>query len=938
MSRALRLLAVSSVLALAACLPEEPAGPIPPPFVYTAPPPATAPAPPPLPAEPAPTERLPQDVRPAQAALFLHLDPRADRFAGTIEILVDLTRPRDVIWLHGKGLHVRSATVRAEGAAPAPAAYGEVDPSGVAALRLAQPVGPGRAVIRIDYDAPFGRDGEGLYLVERGGKRYAFSQLEAIAARTAVPCFDEPAFKIPYDITLFVPKGMEAVTNTREIERSYPGADIARISFAQTPPLPSYLLAFAVGPLDVVNGPVLAPTAVRKRQVRLRGVAAEGRGKELSYALAHTGEILTALEAYLGMEYPYDKLDVLAVPEKRGAMENPGAVTFAEQLLLVDEASAPASQRRAFWGVTTHELAHQWFGDLVTMPWWDDTWLNEAFATWATARLLPELRPGEGFDLAHALNAQRAMHTDGLVSARKVRQEVRTVHDIQNAFDDITYRKGGGVIAMFERWVGRDAFRAGLGSYLSAHQHGNATADDLFAALTVAAGRDVAGPFRSFVDQPGVPLVEARLACGASGNYLSLRQSRHLPLGSAGDPRRTWQIPVCAKVPDGKSTQEVCTLLTGEEGTLPLPGSKCPAWVMPNAGGAGYYVMSMPPADLKRLTAKAWKELSGPERLAAALALRAAWTRGTPVADVLPALAPLARDPEHAVVKAATEPFEVARGWLTDPAGRAAVEKQAQRALGRAWKDVGWAPKKGQADGEERRALRADLLAFMALVARDPAVRREAAARGRAYVGFGGDGALHPEAVDRDLAGACLVAAAEDGDAALFEHLLRLLGKETSDVVRARLVTALGSFRAPDLAARALGLTFDARVPATELTAILEAQLGAPETRDAAWRWFEANVDALALRRPPSRRGYLPLMGARFCDRAHADALSKLFADRVERLEGGPRNLAVALEAIHLCAARRAVQEPSFRKAFHLPEPKAGPSGPADPFGSPRQP
>ena len=945
MRRALRSLAASSLLAVAAaCTPQEPTAPIPPRFEYFPPlPPATTQAPAPaLPPEPAPLARLPADVRPLQAALFLQIDPRADRFSGTIEILVDLTRPRDVIWLHGKGIHARSASVRAEGSAPVEATYGEVDPSGVAALRLARPLGPGRAVIRIDYDAPFGRAGEGLYLVERAGKRYAFTQFEAVSARAAMPFFDEPAFKVPFDVTLFVPKGMEAIANTREIERSYVQGDLVRVSYATTAPLPSYLLAFAVGPLDVVNGPIIPANGVRKREIRLRGVAAEGRGKELAYALAHTGEIVTALENYTGIEYPYDKLDLVAVPEKRGAMENPGAVTFAEWLLLVDEKTAPTPQRRAFWGVTTHELSHFWFGDLVTMPWWDDLWLKEGFATWAVPRMLSELRPGEGFDVSRLRGTETAMATDSLLSARQVRQEVRTVHDISNGFDEITYQKGAAVIAMFERWMGRDAFRAGITSYLAAHQNGTATADDLFAALSVAAGRDVGAPFRSFVSQPGVPLVEASLSCSPNGNYLSLRQSRHLPLGSAGDPARTWQIPVCAKVPDGKATQEACTLLTGPEGSLPLPTAKCPAWVMPNADAAGYYVLSMPPADMKKLTTAAWKHLDAPERIAVVHALRTSWTRGTRVADVLPLLTPLATQPERAVAQAVADPFRTAKSWLAAPAEREAIEKNAQRVFAPAWKEVGWEPKKPRPgektpppEDDERRGLRADLLQIMVFVARDPAVRKEAAERGRAYVGFGKDGALHPEVADKDQLGACLHAAAEEGDAAFFDHLLRLLDRTTDEAIRNRIVTALGHFKSPDLAARALALTFDARIQQNETLMILDEQLHAPETRDAAWRWFEANVDQLAQRRPPSRRGQLPWLATSFCDRPHADRLSNLFAERIEALQGGPRNLAAALEAIHLCAARRAVQEPSFRKYFRIPEPKpapAGPAGPADPF------
>jgi len=933
---------VASTLTLAGCVSAEPSSPIPPRYVYAPPPPTFAPLvlpAPALPVEPAPLGRLPSDVRPLHATVVIQIDPNVDRFSGTVEILVDLTRARDVLWLHGKDLHARSASVRMEGSGPVPATYGEVDPSGVAGLRLAQPVGPGRATIRIDYDAPFARTAEGLYLVERGGKRYAFTQFEAIAARRAFPCFDEPAFKVPFDVTLFVPRGMEGIANTREIARSDAAGDTTRISYATTAPLPSYLLAFAVGPLDVVAAPPVPPNAVRARPLPLRGVAAQGRGKELAYALSHTGEMVTALEMYLGIEYPFDKLDMIAVPDRRGAMENAGAITFAEWLLLVDEASAPTRQKRAFWNVTMHELGHQWFGNLVTMPWWDDLWLNEAFATWSEGRLLAEMRPGDAVEVGQLRGVQEAMGTDSLISSRQVRQDVRSPHDIANAFDAITYQKGSGVIRMFERWMGPDKFRSGLAAYLNAHRGSNATADDLFAALTVAAGRDIGAPFRTFVTQPGVPLVEATLSCSPKGNTLALKQSRHLPLGSAGDPSRTWQIPVCARVPDGKTTREVCTLLGGPEGTLPLPGTTCPAWVMPNAAAAGYYVMSMPIADMKKLTTTAYKDLSVAERLAVVHALRTSFNRGTPAADVMALLTPLAGEPERQVAQAAMEPFRIARSWLTRPNEREAIEKQAQRVFGPAWKKLGWEAAKGKSEDDERRGLRAELLAFMTLVARDATVRKEAAERGRAYLGYGQDGALHPEAADKELVGTCLAVAASEGDAAFFDHIVRALDRATDDVVRGRLVGALGAFETPELAARALALTFDARIPATELTTILDAQLGALETRDAAWEWFKGHVDDLANRRPPARRGALPWFGAGFCDRAHTAELSALFAERIQKLDGGPRNLAGALEAMNLCAARRVVQEPSFRKAFKIPEPKrvSGLAGVVDPWTAPKK-
>ena len=914
-----RVLVASTALALTQCTPVDPPKPILTPIPGPTMTGALAPA---LPAEPVPLGRLPSDVRPQHVSLTLHIDPNQDRFSGTVEILVNLTQPRDVIWLHGKDMHAKSATVKVEGSTPVIATYTEVDPSGVVALRLPQPIGPGRTTIHIDFDAPFMRTAEGLYVVERAGKRYAFTQFEPVSARRAFPCFDEPAFKVPFDVTLIVPKGMEAIANTREIERTDAAEIDMRVTYATTAPMPSYLAAFAVGPFDVVVPPPIPPNAVRKRALPFRGVAAQGRGKELAHSLAETAEMVHVLESYFGIEYPYDKLDIVAVPDKIGGMENVATVMMAEQYLLVDD-TTPTDQKRFIWTVMLHEVAHQWFGDLVTMPWWDDTWLKEAFATWSSGRLVPTVRPENGADVWLLHWIHDGMRADSLVSARQVRQDVRNGDDIVNAFDfDITYSKGASVIGMFERWMGKEAFRTGISSYLKTHGHGGAVMADLFAALSTASARDVATPFRSFLDQPGVPLVDAKIVCSAQGNVLELQQKRHLPLGSTGDPNRVWQIPICAKMPGEKATTEVCTLLTKPKASLPLPGSTCPAWVMPNAGAVGYYIFSMPVGDMNKLTTTAYKDLNLPERVAVVHSLQTSFGRGTPIADILPVLVPLANLPERQMVHAAMEPFRIARSWLTRPVERDALEKEARQVLGPVWKSLGWAPNKGKVEDDDRRELRADVLSFMVGVARDKAIRKEAAEKGRAYVGYGKDGAFHMDVADKDLLGTCLVVAAEEGNAAFFDHLVRSLERAGDETTRKRVIVALGSFRTPDLAARALALSFDPRIPSPEVVTIVDAQLREPDTRDNAWLWFKHHIDDIAAKSRSFDRRQLPLQGASFCDNTHADELQALFAERMQKIEGASVFLAKTVEAIRLCTASRAIQEPSFRKALEVPAPK----------------
>jgi len=848
-----------------------------------------------------PLGRLPTEVQPRHYALELTVDPKQDRFSGREDIDVDVAHPRSLVFLHGKKLHVTKVTLTPEGGAPIAGSYHEVHTSGVAAIELEKAAPAGHAMLHLEWDAAFNRNLRGLYRVDRNNSSYAFTQFEAISAREAFPCFDEPAFKTPYDMTLVVPDGAVAIANTKESKR-----DGARVTFARTQPLPSYLLAWAVGPLDVVDAPAIKPNAVRPTELPFRAISAKGRGKDLAYAIANTGAIVSTLETYFGIPYPYDKLDIIAVPERDGAMENPGAITFAEFLLLVDEKTATLQQKRAFGGVMAHELAHQWFGDLVTMPWWDDVWLNEAFATWMGTRTMQTWKPETNAEVYLLDRVHDAMGVDALVKARAIRQPIESDHDIFNAFDSITYQKGSAVLAMFERYVGRENFQKGIRTYVDAHRHGLATADDLLSALSTAAGKDVAAPFKTFLDRPGVPFVEVSLAC----NRVSLAQSRYFSLGSKGDPKQTWQVPICLRHPKG----ETCTLLTSEKAEVALDTKDCVPWAMPNADAAGYFRFGMPKDQVSALLTKAWPKLSTRERLATADAVRAGFARGTSRAsDVFDDLAPMASDPFPSIASAPMGMAQTAREWLFATPSQPKVEAWARKLYGKTGVSLGFSPPKNESP--ERTILRQSVLNFLAFTARDPATRKEAGARGRAFIGFGKDQKLHPEAVDANLAGIALGVAAEEGDASFFDALLAQLERSDDPVVRSRLLGALGSVTAPELAKRARALTLDPRLRLNEALVPLSMQFHEMETRDAAWQYLRDNFDAIVARLSPARSGGLPYY-VRFCDEAKVNEVEAFFAPKIVALDGGPRNLASAVESMRLCAARRKAHEDNMRSYF----------------------
>ena len=879
--------------------------------------PAPVEAPAAIAAESPPGLRLDADVRPSRYALELAIDPSQERFSGRAVIDVTLPRAQRVIYLHGQGFEVGFAEVAAEDGDFVPATWRAVDEErGLASITLDRPVGPGAVRVRVGYDAPFDRTLRGLYIVEQAGERYAFTQMEPLSARRVFPCFDEPSFKTPFDVTLIVPPEHEAIANGLEnmLGFTFGPNPRRRVRFATTEPLPTYLIAFAVGPLDVVRAPPIPVSDVRDRPIPLRGVAPRGQGPRLAHALEHTPRMLQSLERYFAIAYPYSKLDLIAVPDfGAGAMENAGAITFRDSLLLLGE-DAPVRQQRGFAYVTAHELAHQWFGNLVTMAWWDDLWLNEAFATWMETRTIEETFPQHAPQVSEMLTVLEALDADSLASARQIRQPIETDHDIHNAFDSITYSKGNGVLAMMERWITPEVFQRGVQRYMREHRNGNARAEDLFAALSAEAGRDVSAPFTSFVSQSGAPLIEATPSCEEGRGRIALRQSRYVPRGSRASTERTWQIPVCVRYGTGREAHRECTLLTEREGTMELP-SGCPAWVMPNADGVGYYRFTMPPEALEALRTRGLASLSVREQMALADSLEASFAAGTlAYADALRALEPLARSNERAVARAPMGLVELAIDRVLDDAGDARARAWASRVYRAHARRLGWTPR--ASDDPETQLLRAEVLGFLANVAEDAATRREAARRGRAYLGLGTDGAIHADAVSPDLAELAVSAAIQDGDAATFDHALGLLVASTDPAVRRRLVNALSAAREPALRARALELVLDPRLRVNETWSPLMGQLGDPAGTDAAWSWLNEHYDAVAARMGPGYAGYLPYAASRFCTAERAAEARAFFAPRVGATEGGPRNLESALESVELCAARVEHASESARAFF----------------------
>ncbi|NRF68739.1 M1 family metallopeptidase [Aquincola sp. S2] len=840
-------------------------------------------------AAPAPV-RLPEGVRPLAYQLALTVDPARPTHSGEVEITIELKQPQRSIVMHARELQVRSAWV--ELGARRHAARVQAIGGDRIELRFAQAVPAGRALLGLAFSGRLqDKEFNGLFRRLDGGDWYAYTQFQPIGARLAFPLFDEPGWKLPWSLTLTVPQALQAFANmpVQREEAAAPG--FKRIVFEPTPPLPSYLLAFGVGPFDVLDAPPAGPVPVRF-------ITPRGRAAEAAFAAGITARIVERLEDYFGQPYPFTKLDNLglSVPGSFGAMEHPGLVTFALPLLLnaPSPGRAPdAAFQRNYIGFAAHEIAHQWFGNLVTMAWWDDLWLNESFASWLGERITAELIPDEGGEHLQAARA-RAMRSDRLPSTRRVQQPVGSDDDFAHLWDAITYEKGQVVLAMFEQWLGPERFRDGVRRYINRHAWGSASADHFFAAL---GQQDPALPaaLRSFIGQPGMARVAVQLQCDGERPRLRLAQSRLQPLGAAeaaGAAR--WQLPMLIRTPGGLTRH----LLQAAEETINLPDAACPAWVQANAGGIGYYRVAQEPAALRRLMAL--PQLPAAEVLAGLDDAAALSEAGElPLAELLAMAESFARHADRAVVEQAARVLLQAQpvAAALDPVASAA---RWQRAFGERARALGWL--EADADGEDQRQLRALLVPLVADLGADSVLRAAAGLHAQAWLRG------QPLPIGRNRS-SLLAAAAIDGDAALFDTMLSAARRSSDGSERIELFAALGHFRAPVLAQRARELLLDPALDYQEVGhAVLAAHNETPSLRDGLLPFLSGRHAQLARRMGRDEPAWLPSYLNQSCSTGDAERIERAFARHAPRYAGGSRTLAQTLEAVRLCAAWRAHQ------------------------------
>jgi aminopeptidase N len=839
-------------------------------------------------ADPAPPlGRLSDSITPTAYRLDLNIDPSVERFSGHTEIDATLARATATIFLHGNELTVTRARVTA-GSDVLDAHYTQVDPSGVARLDLPRTLPAGKIRLEFDYSAAFRSGPEGLFRGKVGQDWYAWTQFESIDARRMFPGFDEPGFKTPFTVSVTAPASAKVFANTPEASAAAAGA-LRTHHFATTKPLPTYLVALGVGPFDVVETQV-APNDVRHAALPFRVIATKGQLERMQFAAAEAPKLLTLLEQYFKIPYPFEKLDFLASPIQTGAMENAGLILFEDSYILLDK-DAPSRQLRDFGDVSAHEMAHQWVGDLVTPTWWTDLWLNESFAEWMGNKVAGQWRPDLGFGAYELSDAFEAMDLDALGRSRPIHQTIATNSEIDSAFDAITYLKGAQVLSMFEGYLGEQTFARGVNLHLSRHRYANATAEDFFQSLGEAsANGKVVSAMRSFIDQAGVPLVIVHDGPQA----LRLAQQVYRPIGVDATVAHRWQIPVCM----ARGAARACTLLETESAAMaPLSGPAAP--LMPDAGGAGYYRFSLDGPAWDRLIHAA-AMLPGREALAVADDLWADFAAGrTNFARVIAGARALSASAERlAAIDLSDRLRTLAETMLKPeqlPAYHALVRSIYQDRLIK----LGIELSAGSHADEpfERRSLRESLVSIVALQGYEPALRRKLAAAAAAYL----KGDRH--ALDVGFRVPALTVAAQEGGPPVLLQLKRVLLTSADPLFKNDASVAIGAVRTPQLARTALDIALAPGVPTPNSERIF-AQLAAhAQSRRTATDFIEQNLDQVLKIFPGSARAAVVTLFSGNCESADADRVDAFFRPKLKELGAGSLELGETEQRIRLCAA-----------------------------------
>ena len=821
--------------------------------------------------------RLPSNVKPVFQSIELNLDPSRPDFSGKVSIEIEVAEDRDNIGIYQLGLTFDSITLsndtgkRELGSTP-----GEYD---MHWLADGAKIAAGSYTLDIDYHGDYATDSLGMHRVAFEDNDYIFTQFEAMYGRRAIPLFDEPAFKIPYQLTINAPAGLTVVANNPVAKHSEKDG-WQRVEFEKMPPMPSYLIAYAVGPLDrapiegmSVPGYVYTP---------------KGHADRVGFVTRETPKIVAALEDYFDLKYPYQKLDFVAVPEFAfGAMENPGLITYRTDLLLVgDEVSGFLAQ--AVLGVIAHEVAHIWYGDLVTMAWWDDIWLNESFATWMGQTVIRNLYPK--FETNLSLGRSSAFAGDQSTTTTPIRSEIKTEKDYGSDFG-LRYSKGQAILGMLEDYVGPEAWQKAIRQYIRDFAWGNATDYDLWKVVSRESGMDVTKIANDFLNQPGYAL----LSFDKDGK---VSQERYMPYGIEAQDLH-WRIPLTVKYKKDGQVRETFYLLDDRTGALDIPRGA--DWLYPDADAMGYYRWQIDPGQFGNLVSD-MSELTNREQKALLDNSEALWAaRKQSISEYLDVVDQLLEHEHPLVFQSALTAIGGVGGELIQPEDRELYAGYLNRRLSDRFEEFGVEYRPG--DSEAIIKMRPSLMALLGNYGNNPEVISAAESLVERFF-------TNPASVEAVLAASALqVVAQNDPDG---KHYARFIEAYQNAQVQIQKTIILGSmaFKNPEVVRKFLDFSISPAVAAGDAAGGLGTFSTILDDHGILYDWLGENIDAFQAKIPEYLHAFLPQIMAGTCTPANRKLLNDFFADRGELYA---ESLGKALEGVDQCIARKKREHGDFR-------------------------
>ena len=838
---------------------------------------------------------LPETARPSKYRIKLQPDLKNFTFDGEQSVDLLILEATSTIVLNSIDLEIGNTALHANGTTLTSKSVTIDKDAETATLDFGETIQPGDARLEMVFTGGLNDKLMGFYRSEYtsqdGETRYlATTQFEPTDARRAFPCWDEPAKKATFEVTLVFSDEYQAVSNTPVVEEAFPGPGLKSVRFAETPIMSTYLLVFIVGNLTSIEERAAGGTTV--------GVwTTPGKEDQASFALDTSVKLLSYFNEYFGIPYPLPKLDHIAIPDfAAGAMENWGAVTYRETALLVDPDNSSAGTRQRVAEVIAHEMAHMWFGDLVTMEWWDDLWLNESFASWMGNKAVDWLFPEwEMWTQFVNMDTNRALSLDGLKNSHPIEQAVKNPAEVSQLFDAISYSKGASVIRMLENFLGEESFRKGLNRYLSSHMYDNARTEDLWSALETESGRPVTAIMDSWVKQMGYPVLQVESDRTGGQTTLSVTQERFVYdrlLGDTGpdsdSDNEVWRVPVSASQGREEST---VTVMDGRQTQIDVPGSS-DGWVKLNPLQTGFFRVNYSTEDWQRLVpAIESLELHATDRLGVQNDAYALSRAGLlPVTQFLSLAQAYKNEGDASVWSDLASNLRDIEQLISDEAIHPAYQGFAREIFGPAARKIGWEPKSGE--GHLDALLRSTVLS-QAGSYHDPDVTAQASERFQKYL-------QDRETLAPNLRGVVFALAAQSGGKDVYDQIWGLEGETDLAEEKIRLLMSLTRFQRPELLNSTLADSLSAKVRSQDSITLVAGVAANPKGRDLAWEFVKDNWAEFDRRYGGGGFGLMRLVSicSHFNSQEKADEVDSFFAEHPA--PAAERTIRQALERVRL--------------------------------------